>query len=143
MKKFLFTLAALMMAGSAFAANYLYIDDIQLTQEFVEQSSAKARQVDVAVKAHFEQWTNAWDVTFDFGEIICRGTVADDEGNVIAPDMVLQGMNKNGVMVNIPVALNANDAADHFIAANAVAGYYYPEGSDPDEDDPVQSVWCC
>ena len=138
MKKFLFTLAALMMAGSAFAANYLYIDDIQLTQEFVEQSSAKARQVDVAVKAHFEQWTNAWDVTFDFGEIICRGTVADDEGNVIAPDMVLQGMNKNGVMVNIPVALNANDAADHFIAANAVAGYYYPEGSDPDEDDPVQ-----
>ena len=34
MKKFLFTLVALLMAGTAFAAdNYLYIEDMELTQE--------------------------------------------------------------------------------------------------------------
>lgn len=137
MKKFLFTLAALLMAGTAFADNYLYIDDIELTKEFVEQTSNKARRIQVPVKAHFDQWTNAWDVTFDYGDITCRGAVVDDEGNLVAPDMVLTGMNKSGSTVKVTVALNASENADHFIAANAVGGYYYPEGSDPDEDDPV------
>jgi len=131
----------LLMAGSAFADNYLYMDDIVLTKNFVEQSGNKARQINVPVKAHFEQWTNAFDVTFDYGTIECRGVATqtvDGEEVPITPDMVLKGMNKNGVVVNIPVALNSNADADHFIAANSVGGYYYPEGSDPDEDDPIQ-----
>ena len=129
------------MAGSAFADNYLYMDDIVLTKNFVQQSGNKARQINVPVKAHFEQWTNAFDVTFDYGTIECRGVATqtvDGEEVPITPDMVLKGMNKNGVMVNINVALNSNADADHFIAANSVGGYYYPEGSDPDEDDPIQ-----
>ena len=131
----------LLMAGSAFADNYLYMDDIVLTKNFVQQSGNKARQINVPVKAHFEQWTNAFDVTFDYGTIECRGVATqtvDGEEVPITPDMVLKGMNKNGVMVNINVALNSNADADHFIAANSVGGYYYPEGSDPDEDDPIQ-----
>ena len=141
MKKFLFTLAMLLMAGSAFADNYLYMDDIVLTKNFVQQSGGKARQINVPVKAHFEQWTNAFDVTFDYGTIECRGVATqtvDGEEVPITPDMVLKGMNKNGVMVNINVALNSNADANHFIAANSVGGYYYPEGSDPEDDDPVQ-----
>ncbi len=136
MKKFLFTLAMLLMAGSAFADNYLYMDDIVLTKNFVQQEKNADRQINVPVKAHFDQWTNAWDVTFSFGDISCRGTVKDASGNVIAPDMVLQGMDMNGGLVNIPVTLTGNSTQDHFIAANTVGGYYYPEGSDPDEDDP-------
>ena len=62
MKKILFTLAMLLMAGSAFADNYLYMDDIVLTKNFVEQSSKTDRRINVPVKAHFEQWTNAFDV---------------------------------------------------------------------------------
>ena len=126
----------LLMAGSAFADNYLYMDDIVLTKNFVQQEKNADRQINVPVKAHFDQWTNAWDVTFSFGDIICRGTVKDASGNVIAPDMVLQGLDMNGGLVNIPVTLTGNSTQDHFIAANTVGGYYYPEGSDPD-DDPV------
>ena len=33
MKKFLFTLAALLMAGSALAGDYLYCDPIKITEE--------------------------------------------------------------------------------------------------------------
>ena len=141
MKKILFTLAMLLMAGSAFADNYLYMDDIVLTKNFVQQSGNKARQINVPVKAHFEQWTSAFDVTFNYGEITCQGVATETVGDSevpITPDMVLKGMNKQGKIVNITVALNANDAADHFIAANSVAGYYYPEGTDPENDDPVQ-----
>jgi hypothetical protein len=138
MKKFLFTLAALLMASSAFAANYLYIDDIELTQEFVQQTSNKARRIQVPVKCHLEQWTNAWDVTFNYGDITCRGAVVDETtGLLICPDMELTGMNKGGSTIKVTPSLNANEAADHFIAAQTVGGYYYPEGSDPDEDDPV------
>ena len=61
MKKILFTLAMLLMAGSAFADNYLYMDDIVLTKNFVQQSGNKARQINVPVKAHFEQWTSAFN----------------------------------------------------------------------------------
>ena len=141
MKKFLFTLAMLLMAGSAFADNYLYMDDIVLTKNFVQQSSGRAREINVPVKAHFEQWTNAFDVTFNYGTIECRGVATETVGDSevpITPDMVLKGMNKQGKIVNITVALNSNADADHFIAANSVGGYYYPEGSDPDEDDPMR-----
>ena len=141
MKKILFTLAMLLMAGSAFADNYLYMDDIVLTKNFVQQSSGRAREINVPVKAHFEQWTNAFDVTFNYGTIECRGVATETVGDSevpITPDMVLKGMNKQGKIVNITVALNSNADADHFIAANSVGGYYYPEGSDPDEDDPIQ-----
>ena len=129
------------MAGSAFADNYLYMDDIVLTKNFVQQSSGRAREINVPVKAHFEQWTNAFDVTFNYGTIECRGVATETVGDSevpITPDMVLKGMNKQGKIVNITVALNSNADADHFIAANSVGGYYYPEGSDPDEDDPIQ-----
>ena len=42
MKKFLFTLAALMMAGSLCAEEYFFIDDIQLTQEEAAAGAASA-----------------------------------------------------------------------------------------------------
>ena len=53
MKKFLFTLAALLMAGSALAGDYLYCDPIKITEEQV------GTDVIVPVKAHFDNYVNA------------------------------------------------------------------------------------
>ena len=55
MKKFLFTLAMLLMAGAAFADSYLYIDKADVLTG--EQS------VEVPVKAHFSEYVSAWQVT--------------------------------------------------------------------------------
>ena len=48
MKKVLFTLAALMMAGSLSAAEYMYIDDFELTQE----EATKKSQSDILASAN-------------------------------------------------------------------------------------------
>jgi hypothetical protein len=64
MKKFLFTLAALLMAGSLCAEEYFFIDDIQLTQE---EAAAGVKKV-VNVKAHFDYAVSAWQVDFTLPE---------------------------------------------------------------------------
>ena len=53
MKKFLFTLAALMMAGSLCAEEYLYIEDFEIAQNQLNKT------ITVPVKAHFEAAVNA------------------------------------------------------------------------------------
>ena len=58
MKKFLFTLAALFMAGSALADSYLYIDDMTITQAEVEAG----QRIEVKVKAHFDARVSGFDV---------------------------------------------------------------------------------
>jgi hypothetical protein len=59
MKKFLFTLAALFMAGSAFATNdYFAMDDLTLTQDQL------GTEVAMPVTAHFEGMVSAFDLEF-------------------------------------------------------------------------------
>ena len=60
MKKFLFTLAALLMAGSAFAnqMNYLYIDDFKVSPEDLDQYGC----IEVPLKAHFDNYVSAFNV---------------------------------------------------------------------------------
>jgi len=66
MKKFLFTLAALLMAGSLCAAeNYMYVPDIVLTQE--EATNGVSNKA-ILVTAHFEQYTSATDWWLDLPE---------------------------------------------------------------------------
>ena len=72
MKKFLFTLAALLMAGSLCAEEYFYMDDIQLTQEEAANGCAKV----VNVKAHFDYCVSAWQATFTLPEGVTIGTHA-------------------------------------------------------------------
>ncbi len=62
MKKFLFTLAALMMAGSLCAEEYLYIDDFEVAQ------SELGTEIEVVVKAHFDYMVSAWEVNMQLPE---------------------------------------------------------------------------
>ena len=132
MKKFLFTLAALLMVGTAYADDYLYIEDFSVTPEFLAQTAGKQRRVDVAVKAHFETYVSAWMVWVNPPEGIEMKNAAE------GADMTIHTLDAVGNDKDIPVSLNASLENKKFIAANSVAGYYYPEGADPDEDDPVK-----
>ena len=66
MKKFLFTLVALLTTGSMFAQeNYLYVPDIELTQE---QAADGVQNYALFVKAHFDQYVTTVDWTINFPE---------------------------------------------------------------------------
>ena len=58
MKKFLFTLAALMMVGSVFAEDYLYMNDTYLTEDQYGTNNIKWD-----VKAHFDTYVQAVQLT--------------------------------------------------------------------------------
>ena len=61
MKKFLFTLVALLTAGSAFATNeYWYMDPIELSAEDVANGATVVRPIN----AHFEAYVSSFMVTF-------------------------------------------------------------------------------
>ena len=64
MKKFLFTLAALMMAGSAFAAEYCYFDPFEVQTADLGNEDGIA----LPLKAHFDAYCNALQVTFTMPE---------------------------------------------------------------------------
>ena len=90
MKKFLFTLAALMMAGSAFATNdYCYIEDFYVTADQLGQ------EIDVPLKAHIEGILNAWDVTINYPEGI-TGVWAEDGEDMAFTYFNARGVEKTG-----------------------------------------------
>ena len=133
MKKFLFTLVALFMAGSLLAEdNYMYIEDFQVTQEFLAQTSAKKRRVTVSVKADFPEYVSAWQLFWDLPEgisvyALVPGTTYDlTYMNAMEQDITFTP--------GLSVDMNNNTA---IAAVLLEQGYYYEEGMDPDEDDPV------
>ena len=63
MKKFLFTLAALLMVGTVCAENYWYIDDFQVTQAQLGTNNQR-----INVKAHYDQYVSAIQATFTMPE---------------------------------------------------------------------------
>ncbi len=66
MKKFLFTLVALLTAGSMFAQeNYLYVPELELTQE---QAAAGVDGQVLFVVAHFDQYVTTVDWTINLPE---------------------------------------------------------------------------
>ncbi len=54
MKKFLFTLAAILMAGSLYAGEYFVCADTQIAQDQI------GKNVNIDVKAHFDAYVSAW-----------------------------------------------------------------------------------
>ena len=77
MKKFLFTLATLLMAGSMFAGeNYFYLDNITLTKEEAAAGCSKV----VAVKGHFDEAVSAWQVKFTLPEGVAIDMAAKGPG---------------------------------------------------------------
>ena len=54
MKKFLFTLAAILMAGSMCAGEYFVCQDFEIPQDKI------GKNVNIDVKAHFDAYVSAW-----------------------------------------------------------------------------------
>ena len=142
MKKFLFTLAALLMVGSLSAEEYMYIDDFEVSQELLAQTAARNRRMTVNVKAHFEAYVSAWQVdlvTDGVENALPYGvTVA---GASEGADMTMEYMDELCEIKTIGIGLNKGQNNTRFIAASTVAGYYWTEDMDPDNDDPVTYTW--
>ncbi len=112
MKKFLFTLAALMMAGSLCAEEYLYIPDFEVKQDEL------GTEIEVAVSAHFDAAVSAWDVYFTYPEgLTCTGVEKGD-------DWTIATYNNRGRAIQFDAPLyGATEPYDHMITAIADAGY--------------------
>ena len=138
MKKFLFTLAALLMVGSLSAEEYMYIEDFEVSQELLAQTAARNRRMVIPVKAHFEAYVSAWQVDL----------VTDGVENALPYGVTVAGASEGADMTmayidelcnekTITVGLNKGQNNTRFIAASTVAGYYWTDAMDPDNDDPV------
>ena len=130
MKKFLFTLAALFMVGTAFADNYLYIEDFSVTPEFLAQDKAKDREVTVPVKAHFENCVQGWEfyiTDYDHDNMTMRNGEAGS-------DLTQQGYDRVGNQKTFTTTLKMGDAVESFIVAWDENWWLYLEGDDPDDD---------
>ena len=115
MKKFLFTLAMLLMAGAAFADSYLYIDKADVLTG--EQS------VEVPVKAHFSEYVSAWQVTITLPD----GINFDGQAEV-GQDMTIPYFTDRGKTANYTLSLSQNGVGG-FLAASQQAGFYKLNGT--------------
>ncbi|MBR7011522.1 MAG: hypothetical protein IKI10_01370 [Muribaculaceae bacterium] len=142
MKKFLFTLAALLMAGSLCAEEYFYIEDFQVSQELLSQTAARNRRMTIPVKAHFDAYVNSWQVDLSSTE--------DDEGLNQLPGGVTIYSATDGPGMTVPymndmceevsAVLNIGKAQNNTRIIGAFGlqqGYWFEPGMDPDNDDPV------
>ena len=117
MKKFLFTLAALLMVGSLSAEEYMYIDDFEVSQ------AELGSQIEVSVKAHFDYYVSAWQVNLQLPEGI---TIAEAwEGD----DMTISYKTSTGRTSSYPITLSASLENAAFIAASQKEGYYQVDGA--------------
>ena len=116
MKKFLFTLAALLMAGSAFAGN-VYIPDT----EFTEDQIGKVQLLPVYLVLDNE-YVNGWDFTFEYPEGLTVGTLK--KNNAVLNQTA--AINEDGDEETVSVVLNGD--AYHNIGAIIQGGYWDPDG---------------
>jgi hypothetical protein len=117
MKKFLFTLAALLMAGSAFAAN-VYIAD----REFTAEEIGTQVWLDVMVQLDNE-YMNAWDFTFTYPEGL-NVTSSIKKNNAVLKQTAIT--NEFGDEEDVSFTVNGD--AYHTAAFCAQAGYWDPDG---------------
>jgi len=117
MKKFLFTLAALLMCGSAFAENYLYVDGFEVAENQL------GSEIEVIVKAHFDNRVSAFDAIITMPEGM---ETVDFE---IGSDMKgMEYYNQRGRVGTIDAAVTTLDN-EHFIGITSATttGYYQDE----------------
>ena len=121
MKKFLFTLAAMLMSVSAFANCYLYVDP----EVNLEDLKGQGEQI-ISLKAHFDVYCSAWQLRFDIPKGV---TITYAEPGT---DMKVPYVNARGKNATVDVALANNDTYTEFLAAIMVGGYWQdPNGEDP------------
>ena len=116
MKKFLFTLAALLMAGSAFAGN-VYIPDT----EFTEDQIGKVQLLPVYLVLDNE-YVNGWDFVFEYPEGLTVGSLK--KNNAVLNQTA--AINEDGDEETVSVVLNGD--AYHNIGAIIQGGYWDPDG---------------
>ena len=121
MKKFLFTLAALFMAGSALADSGLYIPDFTLTQEDLGE------EIELQVAATFSARISGLDVEFTYPDgieavFIEKGADAD----------VAYKNSRGRNATASPALYGAVEPFDHVVLTLADNGYWQdPEGENP------------
>ena len=126
MKKFLFTLAALLMTSTAFAESYLYIDaeDVVVTADDI----ANGTELEIPVRASFAARVSGWDfeitnlpagITFTFAE---KGA-----------DFDVTTMNARGRYQVVSATLyGAEEPFLHMLAVQGEVGYWQdPNGENP------------
>ena len=117
MKKFLFTLAALMMAGSAFAAN-VYIPDTEFTAEQI------GTQVWLPVYVELDnEYMNGWDMTFTYPENLTV-TASIRKNNAVLTQTAVT--DEFGTEENVAFTVNGNSTQN--IGACIQGGYWDPDG---------------
>ena len=109
MKKFLFTLASLFVAGTAFANSYLYIDKVEVTADMVGE------ELEIPVKAHYEEYVSAWEMWVEAPEGLEVTGCEAGEG------MTISYYNSRGKAATLTAPIYGADG--HFITAVADAGY--------------------
>ena len=111
MKKFLFTLAALLVAGTAFADSYLYVAK-------TDYANATPGDLVIPVRAHYEELVSAWQADFTFPEGMTF------KGAEQGADMTLEYYNRMGKATSLKAPLyNSDENPTRFITAVAEAGY--------------------
>ena len=117
MKKFLFTLAALMMAGSAFAAN-VYIPDTEFTAEQI------GTQVWLPLYVELDnEYMNGWDMTFTYPENLTV-TASIRKNNAVLTQTAVT--DEFGTEENVAFTVNGNSTQN--IGACIQGGYWDPDG---------------
>ena len=118
MKKFLFTLVALLMAGSAVADDYFYMDDFEVPQSALGATGTAAR-INVNVKAHFDGYVSAWEcqMTLPAGLTV--------QGVRAGSDLTLSYLDEFGDDATVTPTLNKNLTSDPIkvIVAQLEGGY--------------------
>ena len=117
MKKFLFTLATLLMAGSAFAGN-VYIPDTEFTEDQI------GTQVWLPVYIELDnEYMNGWDFTFTYPENL-NVTPAIRKNNAVLTQTAVT--DEFGTEENVAFTVNGN--SEHNIGACIQGGYWDPDG---------------
>ncbi|MBQ6079598.1 MAG: hypothetical protein IJK93_04890 [Muribaculaceae bacterium] len=124
MKKFLFTLAALLMAGVVSAETYFYIPDVELTEEQLNQP------VLVDVMCHIDVAFNAYGCELVYSDNL----VADPEDDGFVTDesngLSVSYQNNKGTTKTLNTEANlAGDVYAFMGFTGATYGYWNPDGN--------------
>ena len=120
MKKFLFTLAALLMAGAMSAAPYFYADDIELTQDQL------GKNIWVDVKLHVDQAFNSGGSLQEYeGDMTVTNAV-----QAVPEAFVLPYVDAFGDDQTVDVSANLMGNATEFMFFCATGGYWDPDGDE-------------
>ncbi len=125
MKKFLFTLAAMLMAVTAFADNKFYIEDVELTQEQLGQP------ITLQVLCHLDAYMNTYEIHFAFEGDMTYDDFAEpnEDDGAFEVDYI----NQAGKAKTADFAPNCmGNVTAGLMGFSATAGYWQdPNGEDP------------